>query len=68
MISGVGGSSVAAAALATQTQPVQAANERPKPPPGEATAFDIALQIQDIQVDNVKRTLDASKLVLDLLV
>lgn len=72
MISGVGGSSAASVALATQSRPVQAPVETPNevsaPPPGEATAFDIALQIQDVQYDNIKRTLDASKLVLDLLV
>ena len=35
--------------------------------PETSSPFDIALQIQDIQVDNLKRTLDAQTLVLDLL-
>jgi len=35
---------------------------------GNVTAFDIAQQIQEVQVSNLKRTLDAQTQVLDLLV
>lgn len=35
--------------------------------PETASPFDIALQIQDVQVKNFKRALDAQKIVLDLL-
>jgi len=36
--------------------------------PEAPSAFDIANQIQEVQVENLKRTLDAQTLVLDLLV
>ena len=36
--------------------------------PEAPSAFDIAQQIQEVQVENLKRTLDAQTLVLDLLV
>lgn len=36
--------------------------------PPTKSAFDIALQIQDIQVTNLERTLDAQRSIIDLLV
>ena len=50
------------------TAALQQAAQRPQSAVNEtASPFDIALQIQDVKTENVKRALDAQTLVLDLL-
>lgn len=74
MISGIGGGS--SQVLASQVTASQAVAVEPQQLesggsgalPEAPSPFDIALQIQDVQVDNIKRALDAQTLVLDLLV
>ena len=66
MIEGIGSASPVTALAST---PRQASLETPAnaSSSGGSTAFDIALQIQDVQVSNLKRTLDAQENILDLL-
>ena len=51
-----------------QLTAVRPAPERSGALPEAPSAFDIAQQIQGVQVENLKRTLEAQTLVLDLLV
>ncbi|MBO1317926.1 hypothetical protein [Acanthopleuribacter pedis] len=72
MIESVGGGvnlSAQYAQLKSQSQPQSAPLESSGGGlPPTASAFDIALQIQDIQVTNLERTLDAQRSIIDLLV
>lgn len=66
-----GGANLSAqyAQLKSQNQPQQASLESSGGGlPPTKSAFDIALQIQDIQVTNLERTLDAQRSIIDLLV
>ena len=64
MIEAVGNSRALLQAQAQAQTPARSASAVSEP----VSAFDIALQIQDVQVNNLKRTLDAQTLILDLLV
>ena len=66
MIQGVGSSQAAALQASTNNQ-AKLASSGGGALPDVASPFEIAQQIQDVQVDNLKRTLDAQTLVLDLL-
>lgn len=67
MISGVG-ASPSIQSLQTPASRPQAAPESSGALPDAASPFEIAQQIQEVQVNNLKRTLDAQTQVLDLLV
>jgi len=68
MIQGVGGGLPQQTYQPSAAQPRAAALEEPAQVSVDgASPFDIAQQIQEVQVENLKRTLDAQSLVLDLL-
>ncbi len=66
MINGVSGGSASLMASLQSPAKLQASASGALPEP--VSAFEIATQIQDIQAKNLRRSIDAQTLVLDLLV